>query len=95
MKTTTRRRILAASATLPLIPVSALATPADPAVEASRVCRAAFIAYVRSFDRPNLADDDPIMLAAQGADWAAKVRLARTSRNRCALKSDISVPPTR
>ncbi len=90
MNTTTRRTILAGAAalpllpaaalavpvTLPLLPVSALATPADPAVEASRVCRAAFIAYVRSFDRPNLADDDPIMLAAQGADWAAKVRLA-------------------
>ena len=34
MKTLTRRTALAASVTLPLLPVSAYATPADPAVVA-------------------------------------------------------------
>ena len=33
MKTITRRTALAVLVTLPLLPVSALATPADPAVE--------------------------------------------------------------
>ncbi len=36
MKTTTRRVALAGAAALPLLPVSAFATPADPAVEAYR-----------------------------------------------------------
>ena len=36
MNTITRRTALAASVTLPLLPVSAYATPADPAVEAYR-----------------------------------------------------------
>ena len=34
MKTITRRTALAASVTLPLLPVSAYATPADPTVAA-------------------------------------------------------------
>ena len=49
MKTTTRRTALAAPATLPLLPVSALATPADPAVTAFRAWCAANAAYERSF----------------------------------------------
>ena len=36
MKTITRRTALAAPVTLPLLPVSAFAAPADPAVEAYR-----------------------------------------------------------
>ena len=40
--TITRRTALAASVTLPLLPVSAYATPADPAVEAYRAWRAAY-----------------------------------------------------
>jgi len=37
MNTTTRRTVIAASVTLPLLPVASHATPADPAVEAYRV----------------------------------------------------------
>ena len=77
MKTTiTRRTAIAASATLPLLPVASYATPADPAVEAFRVWRAAYVAYERSCNRPNLPDDCPAMLAAQGANWRAKAVLA-------------------
>ena len=76
MKTITRRTAIVAPVTLPLLPVSAFAAPADPAVEAYRAWRAAHVAYERSFDRPNLRDDDPVMLAAQDADWRAKAVLA-------------------
>lgn len=62
----TRRIALAAPVTLPLLPVSAFATPADPAVPAYRAWRAAYDAYERSFDRPHVPDDDPIMNAAGG-----------------------------
>ncbi len=55
MKTITRRAAIAASITLPLLPVSTFATPADPAVEAHRAWRAAHDAYERSFDRPACA----------------------------------------
>ncbi len=37
MNTITRRIALAASVTLPLLPVASYATPADPAVEADRI----------------------------------------------------------
>ena len=37
MNTITRRTALAASVTLPLLPVASYAAPADPAVEAYRV----------------------------------------------------------
>jgi hypothetical protein len=81
MNTTITRRtalaaILAAPVTLPLLPVSAFATPADPAVEAYKVWHAAFVAWERSFERPDLQDDDPTMLAAMSAEWRAKVDLA-------------------
>ncbi len=76
MTTITRRTALAVPVTLPLLPVSAFAAPADPTVAAFREWRAAFIAYERSFDRPHVADDDPIMNAAGDAEWAAKCRLA-------------------
>ena len=70
MTTTTRRKILAGAAALPLLPAAALAasaalpvasyaTPADPAVEAYREWCAANGAYERSFDRPHVPDDDP------------------------------------
>ena len=76
MKTTiTRRTAIAASATLPLLPVSALATPADPAVEAYRVWRETYFAYERSCTE-NVSDDCPVMLAAQEANWQASVDLA-------------------
>ena len=60
MNTITRRTALAVPVTLPLLPIAAYATPTDPAVEAYRVWRAAFVAWERSFDRiPDLPDDDP------------------------------------
>ena len=76
MNTITRRTALAAPVTLPLLPVSAYATPADPAVEAYRVWRAAFVAWEGILRRPDLPDDDPAMLAAMRAEWQAKVDLA-------------------
>ena len=75
-----RRALIAAAAalpvTLPLLPVSAFAWPVDPAVAAFREWRAALEAYVRSWDRPHVADDDPIMNATCDAEWQAKIRLA-------------------
>ena len=75
MKTITRRTALAASVTLPLLPVSAYATPADPAVAAYREWRAALVAYVRSFDRHDVPDDDPVMNATGDAELAANLAL--------------------
>ncbi len=75
MNTITRRTALAASATLPLLPVAAFATPADPAVEAYRTWCAANGAYERSFDRPHVPDDDPIMNAAGDAALSANLAL--------------------
>ena len=68
MNTITRRTALAGAAALPLLPgaalaasatlpASALAQPADPAVEAYRAWRAANGAYERSFDRPHVPDE--------------------------------------
>ncbi len=76
MKPITRRTALAVPVTLPLLPVSAFATPADPAVEEYRTWRAANGAYERSFDRPHVPDDCPIIKAAGDAEWQAKVDLA-------------------
>ncbi len=77
MKTTiTRRTALAVPVTLPLLPVAAYATPADPAVETYRTWRAAFIAYEQSLERPDIPDGCPIVAATQGAEWETMVRLA-------------------
>ncbi len=78
MNTITRRTALAVPVTLPLLPVSAYATPADPAVEAYRTWRIANGAYERSFDRPHVPDDDPIMNAAGDAALAANLALCDT-----------------
>ena len=78
MKTITRRTAIVASATLPLLPVAAYATPADPAVEAYRAWRIANGAYERSFDRPHVPDDDPAMNAAGDAALAANLALCDT-----------------
>ena len=78
MSTITRRTALAASVTLPLLPVASYATPADPAVEAYREWRAANAAYERFFDRPHVPDDDPIMNAAGDAALAANLALCDT-----------------
>ena len=48
MKTITRRTALAVPVTLPLLPVSAFAAPADPAVEAYRVAGQGYHASVIS-----------------------------------------------
>jgi hypothetical protein len=69
---TTRRTAIAASATLPLLPLASYATPTDPAVEAYRVWRAAYDAFEGSFDRPDIADDDSIVKAAHGEEMAAR-----------------------
>ena len=80
MHTTTRRTILAGAAALPLLPVSALAMPAehDPAVDAYRAWLAANAAYERSCDRPHVPDDDPTMNAAGDAAFAANLALCDT-----------------
>ncbi len=78
MKTITRRTAIAASVSLPLLPVASYATPADPAVEAYRTWRIANDAYERSFDRPHVPDDDPILNAAGDAALAANLALCDT-----------------
>ena len=74
--TITRRTALAVPVTLPLLPVSAYAAPADPAVEAYRVWRAAFEAYLVAIRTRH--DDDSMVDAADRADRAAAVKLAET-----------------
>ncbi len=83
----TRRTALAGAAALPLLPAAAyavpvtlpaFATPADPAVEAYRTWRAANAAYERSFDRPHVPDDDPLMNATGDAALAANLALCDT-----------------
>ncbi len=78
MTTTTRRNIIAGAAALPLLPAAALAVPVerDPVVEAYRTWRAAFIAYERSLERPDIPDGCPIVAATQGVEWETMVRLA-------------------
>ncbi len=75
-----RRKLIAAAAvlpvTLPLLPVSAYAQPADPAVAAFQAWHAAFIAYERSLERPDIPDGCPIVAATQRAEWDTMVRLA-------------------
>ncbi len=86
MTTTTRRTIIVGAAALPLLPgaalaasatlpASALAQPADPAVEAYRVWRVALDAYEGSF-LPDMPDDDPDMIAAMRAECQANADLA-------------------
>ena len=76
MNTTTRSTIIAGAAALPLLPVASYAQPADPAVAAFQAWRAAFIAYERSLERPDIPDGCPIVAAAQRAEWDTMVRLA-------------------
>ena len=80
LNTITRRTAIAVPVTLPLLPIAAYATPADPAVEAYRVWRAAEEAFERSYDRPgDLPDDDPIVKAAYDAHLAAILALCDTT----------------
>ena len=91
---TTRRAVIAASVTLPLLPATALAVPVtlkllpvasyapgnatDPAVAAYRKWLVANEAYERSFDRPYVPDDDPMMNATGDAALAANLALCDT-----------------
>ena len=76
MTTITRRTAIAASVTLPLLPVSAYATPADPAVEAYREWQEAHRTFLIALKTRE--DDDPVVDAADDADNAAAVKLAET-----------------
>ena len=75
--TITRRTALAASVSLPLLPVASYATPADPAVEAYREWQEAFAAFLVALKTWE-DDDDPVVDAACKADLAAAVKLAET-----------------
>ncbi len=77
MNTITRRTALAASATLPLLPVSAFATPADPAVEAYEEWRKAHRTFLVAM-KTRHDDDDPVVAAANDADHAAAMKFAET-----------------
>ncbi len=75
-----RRTVIAAAAVLPVTGAVALTRPpADPAVAAFQAWRAAFIAYERSLDRPDIPDGCPIVAAAQRAEWDTLVMLASMS----------------
>ncbi len=90
MTTTTRRNIIAGAAalpllpalavpvTLPLLPVSAFATPAnDPAVEAYEEWRKAYRAFLVAM-KTWPEDDDPVVDAADHAERAAATKFAET-----------------
>ncbi len=76
MKTITRRTAIAASVTLPLLPVTALATPADPAVEAYREWRAAYDAYENSSKQPEALIDESFVEPYGDREWAARLALS-------------------
>ena len=69
---------LAVPVTLPLLPVASYAQPGDPAVAAYRKWLVANEAYERSFDRPYVPDDDPMMNATGDAALAANLALCDT-----------------
>jgi hypothetical protein len=73
--TITRRTALAASVTLPLLPVTAYATPADPAVEAYREWRAAYDANAASIDS-GVDNDTPEGQVLSNREWAARLALS-------------------
>jgi hypothetical protein len=78
MKTITRRTALAVLVTLPLLPVSAFATPADPAVEAYRTWRAAFDVYNDSFKHPEALVSDEFVQPFHDRELAAHLALCDT-----------------
>ncbi len=82
MKTITRRTAIAASVTLPLLPVASYATPADPAVEAFRTWRAAY-------------DANDAFLATGGDDEhpEGKVLYDRVGAARLALSDAVATTP--
>ena len=75
MNITTRRAVIAASVTLPLLPVASFATPADPAVEAYRTWRAAYgvrDTFLNSHDNWNT----PEVQDVQDREWAARAAIS-------------------
>ena len=64
--------------TLPLLPVASYAAPGDPAIAAYHKWLVANEAYERSFDRPYVPDDDPMMNATGDAALAANLALCDT-----------------
>ena len=76
MKTITRRAALAASVTLPLLPVASYATPADPAVAAYRPWHEDLTALIQLLgDR---AEDEPAHNAAHNREFASRLALSDT-----------------
>ena len=76
MQTTiTRRTALAASVTLPLLPVAAYATTADPAVEAYREWRAAYDVRAASLEA-DVEDNTPEGQVFSDREWAARLALS-------------------
>ena len=73
--TITRRTALAASVTLPLLPVTAYATPADPAVEAYWTWRAAYDANAASIDS-GVDTGTPEGQVLSDREWAARLALS-------------------
>jgi hypothetical protein len=73
--TITRRTALAASVTLPLLPVTAYATPADLAVEAYREWRAAYDANAASIDS-GVDNDTPEGQVLSNREWASRLALS-------------------
>ncbi len=75
MNTITRRTALAVPVTLPLLPVSAFAAPADPAVEAFRAWRAAYDAN-GVFLATGRDDEHPEGKVLLDRAWAARLALS-------------------
>jgi len=77
MHTITRRTALAVPATLPLLPVSAFAQPADPAIAAHREWLAAYNAN-EAFLATGEEGDTPEGLAMFDRVWIARLALSDT-----------------
>ena len=77
MNTITRRTALAVPVTLPLLPVSAFAAPADPAVAAHREWLAAYNAN-EAFLATGEEGDTPEGLAKFNRVWVARLALSDT-----------------
>ncbi len=75
MKTITRRTALAASVSLPLLPVSAFAAPADPVIPAYRTWRAAYDAN-DAFLATGRDDEHPEGKVLYNRVWAARLALS-------------------
>jgi len=75
MNTITRRTALAVPVTLPLLPVAAYATTADPAVEAYWEWRAAYDVRAASIES-GVDNDTPEGQVLSNREWAARLALS-------------------